>query len=106
MRMKFQKTKLQCGRAPRFRALRFTTPQISFKELWSQQLTASDLWNSGCVAEQKDNCPDPRGDDFDFGAPPVLNVTQPTWCTALCLRVEGRPKIQSRSVPAQTEPSP
>jgi hypothetical protein len=24
------------------------------------------------VAKKKDNCPDPHGDDFDFGAPPVL----------------------------------
>jgi hypothetical protein len=24
------------------------------------------------MAEKKDNCPDPHGDDFDFGAPPVL----------------------------------
>jgi len=44
----------------------------SGKMLWSRQLTAKDLWNSGCVAEQKDNCPDPRGDDYDFGAPPML----------------------------------
>ena len=44
----------------------------SGKRLWSRQFTAKDLWNSGCVAQQKDNCPDPRGGDFDFGAPPVL----------------------------------
>ena len=42
------------------------------KKRWSRQFTQKDLWNSGCVAEQKDNCPDPRGADFDFGAPPVL----------------------------------
>jgi polyvinyl alcohol dehydrogenase (cytochrome) len=42
------------------------------KKRWSRQFTPKDLWNSGCVAEQKDNCPQPRGDDFDFGAPPVL----------------------------------
>jgi polyvinyl alcohol dehydrogenase (cytochrome) len=42
------------------------------KLLWSRQFTANDLWNIGCVAEQKDNCPDSRGDDFDFGAPPLL----------------------------------
>ena len=41
--------------------------------LWSRQFTANDLWNIGCVAEQKDNCPDSRGDDFDFGAPPLLS---------------------------------
>ena len=44
------------------------------KKLWSRQFTPEDLWNSGCVAEQKDNCPAERGDDFDFGAPPVLNT--------------------------------
>jgi polyvinyl alcohol dehydrogenase (cytochrome) len=44
----------------------------SGRKLWSRQFTAKDLWNSGCVAEQKDNCPSPRGDDFDFGAPPLL----------------------------------
>jgi polyvinyl alcohol dehydrogenase (cytochrome) len=42
------------------------------KKLWPRQFTAKDVWNSGCVAEKKDNCPDQHGDDFDFGAPPVL----------------------------------
>jgi len=42
------------------------------KILWSRQFTPNDLWNIGCVAEQKDNCPESRGDDFDFGAPPML----------------------------------
>lgn len=44
----------------------------SGKRLWSRQFTASDLWNAGCVAEKKDNCPKSHGDDFDFGAPPML----------------------------------
>jgi polyvinyl alcohol dehydrogenase (cytochrome) len=44
----------------------------SGKKLWSRQLTANDVWNSGCVAEKKDNCPAQRGDDYDFGAPPLL----------------------------------
>lgn len=44
----------------------------SGKKLWHRQFTPKDLWNSGCVAEQKDNCPEARGDDFDFGAPPML----------------------------------
>jgi polyvinyl alcohol dehydrogenase (cytochrome) len=39
---------------------------------WSRQFTPKDLWNSGCVADKKDNCPAPRGDDFDFGAAPIL----------------------------------
>jgi polyvinyl alcohol dehydrogenase (cytochrome) len=42
------------------------------KRLWSRQMTAKDLWNSGCVVEKKDNCPLERGPDFDFGAPPIL----------------------------------
>jgi polyvinyl alcohol dehydrogenase (cytochrome) len=42
------------------------------KKLWSRQLTAKDVWNTGCVAEKKDNCPDHRGEDYDFGAPPML----------------------------------
>jgi polyvinyl alcohol dehydrogenase (cytochrome) len=44
----------------------------SGKKLWHRQLTPKDLWNSGCVAEQKENCPINRGEDFDFGSPPVL----------------------------------
>lgn len=44
----------------------------SGKRLWSRQFTPKDLWNSGCVAEKKDNCPERRGDDYDFGAPPML----------------------------------
>jgi polyvinyl alcohol dehydrogenase (cytochrome) len=44
----------------------------SGKRLWSRQFTPDDLWNAGCVAEKKDNCPDPHGDDYDFGAPPML----------------------------------
>lgn len=46
----------------------------SGKKLWSRQFTPKDLWNSGCVAEQKDNCPEQRGDDFDFGAPPIFKT--------------------------------
>lgn len=42
------------------------------KKLWSRQFTPKDLWNSGCVAEKKDNCPERHGDDADFGAPPIL----------------------------------
>ena len=46
----------------------------SGKKLWQRQFTPKDLWNSGCVAEQKDNCPEQRGDDYDFGSPPVLST--------------------------------
>lgn len=44
----------------------------SGKKLWSRQFTPRDVWNSGCVAEKKDSCPKAHGDDYDFGAPPVL----------------------------------
>ena len=46
------------------------------KILWSRQFTPDDIWNIGCVAEQKDNCPESRGDDFDFGAPPMLRTAR------------------------------
>ncbi len=44
----------------------------SGRRLWSRQFTPNDLWNAGCVAEKKDNCPQEIGGDFDFGAPPML----------------------------------
>jgi polyvinyl alcohol dehydrogenase (cytochrome) len=44
------------------------------RKIWQRQLTPKDLWNSGCVAEQKDNCPEQRGADLDFGAPPLLQT--------------------------------
>jgi polyvinyl alcohol dehydrogenase (cytochrome) len=44
------------------------------RKLWHRQFTPKDLWNSGCVAPQKDNCPETRGADFDFGSPPVLKT--------------------------------
>jgi polyvinyl alcohol dehydrogenase (cytochrome) len=44
------------------------------KRLWSRQLMPKDVWNSGCVAEKKDNCPAKKGDDYDFGAPPILKT--------------------------------
>ena len=40
--------------------------------LWSRQLTADDLWNIACVSPTKANCPSHEGDDYDFGAPPIL----------------------------------
>ncbi|HUB02518.1 MAG TPA: PQQ-binding-like beta-propeller repeat protein [Terriglobales bacterium] len=42
------------------------------KKVWSHQFTEKDVWNSGCVAEKKDNCPTKHGDDYDFGAAPIL----------------------------------
>jgi polyvinyl alcohol dehydrogenase (cytochrome) len=42
------------------------------KVLWSQQLTPDDSWNIACIAPDRSNCPDKPGDDYDFGAPPIL----------------------------------
>lgn len=42
--------------------------------LWSHQLTAHDLWNIACVSQTKANCPASPGNDYDFGAPPILYV--------------------------------
>jgi polyvinyl alcohol dehydrogenase (cytochrome) len=44
------------------------------KLLWSRQLTANDIWNTACVAPDKANCPPSPGNDFDFGAAPVLRT--------------------------------
>ena len=60
----------------------------SGKKLWSRQFTPKDVWNSGCVAEKKDNCPDRHGDDYDFGAPPVLkSLAQRKGCAAAGAKV-------------------
>jgi len=42
------------------------------RKMWSRQMTANDFWNGSCFAEQKATCPDGHGDDYDFGAPPIL----------------------------------
>ncbi len=44
------------------------------KILWHRQFTPRDLWNGACVADQKLNCPQDKGEDFDFGAPPMLKT--------------------------------
>jgi polyvinyl alcohol dehydrogenase (cytochrome) len=46
----------------------------SGRVLWSRQLTEGDLWNIACVANTKANCPAKQGNDFDFGAPPMLST--------------------------------
>jgi len=77
------------------------------KRLWSRQFTPKDLWNSGCVAERKDSCPEHRGDDYDFGAPAILQtlvngrdlllVAQKSGVVyALDPAAEGKPLWQSR----------
>jgi polyvinyl alcohol dehydrogenase (cytochrome) len=42
------------------------------KMLWSRQFTARDRWNIACIAPDRANCPRGPGNDFDFGAPPIL----------------------------------
>jgi len=44
----------------------------SGKILWSRQTLAADAWNTGCRLEDKANCPDSDGPDFDFASPPML----------------------------------
>jgi polyvinyl alcohol dehydrogenase (cytochrome) len=44
----------------------------SGKILWSRQTTAADAWNTGCRLDDKANCPDSDGPDFDFASPPIL----------------------------------
>ena len=47
------------------------------KPAWSFQATADDAFNMACTQiSNRDNCPDPRGPDFDFGMAPML-VTRP-----------------------------
>ncbi len=44
---------------------------------WHVQLTPNDRWNMACVVPgEKKNCPPSPGEDFDFGASPLL-VTGP-----------------------------
>jgi len=40
--------------------------------LWKQQFLASDAWNVACESPFYFNCPSERGEDLDFGAPPIL----------------------------------
>jgi polyvinyl alcohol dehydrogenase (cytochrome) len=42
------------------------------KILWSRQMTAQDAYTSACRLEDKTNCPDVNGPDFDFGSSPIL----------------------------------
>lgn len=49
-------------------ALDLTTGEM----LWHQQFLASDAWNVACESPLDHNCPNERGVDLDFGAPPIL----------------------------------
>lgn len=41
--------------------------------VWSNQTIAGDTWNGACGSTGT-NCPETRGPDFDFGAPPILTT--------------------------------
>ena len=45
---------------------------VTGRILWHNQLTSKDVWTVACAADDKSNCPDDAGPDFDFGATPVL----------------------------------
>ncbi|MFN3231906.1 MAG: PQQ-binding-like beta-propeller repeat protein [Alphaproteobacteria bacterium] len=40
--------------------------------LWHWQATQGDAWNMACTLEDRANCPEEDGPDFDFGASPIL----------------------------------
>jgi polyvinyl alcohol dehydrogenase (cytochrome) len=40
--------------------------------LWSRQVTANDRWTIACLLSNRTNCPPNPGDDYDFGASPIL----------------------------------
>jgi polyvinyl alcohol dehydrogenase (cytochrome) len=40
--------------------------------LWSVQMTEADAWNTSCRLEDRINCTESDGPDFDFGSPPIL----------------------------------
>jgi polyvinyl alcohol dehydrogenase (cytochrome) len=44
------------------------------KLAWSRQMTEGDAFNVDCAAapEQRNNCPEANGPDFDFGSSPIL----------------------------------
>lgn len=41
--------------------------------LWSVQDTPHDAWNVACLGTKGDNCPEPAGPDYDFGAAIMLH---------------------------------
>lgn len=44
----------------------------SGKMLWSRQMLSADAWNTSCRLEDKINCAEADGPDFDFASPPIL----------------------------------
>src|SRR5438445_3850533 len=75
------------------------------KILWSRQTTAADAWNTACRLQDKVNCPESKGPDFDFASPPILvtlangrrrSAPFPESCsrdrsTGICARSRRRP---------------
>jgi polyvinyl alcohol dehydrogenase (cytochrome) len=41
--------------------------------LWSVQDLPNDAWNVACIGMKNDNCPEPAGPDYDFGAATILH---------------------------------
>ncbi len=41
---------------------------------WVNQVTPDDAWNGACGRPDAANCPENRGPDYDFGAPPILTT--------------------------------
>jgi polyvinyl alcohol dehydrogenase (cytochrome) len=55
----------------------FTDAIIAFdlttgERKWHRQMTPNDRWNMACVSPNKESCPKNAGEDFDFGAAPLL----------------------------------
>ena len=46
---------------------------VTGKVRWKTQVTAGDNYNIACDIRGP-NCPNPKGSDFDFGAPPILHA--------------------------------
>jgi len=42
------------------------------KIAWVNQLTSGDAFNTSCVQNDKSNCPEKPGGDYDFASPPLL----------------------------------
>ena len=42
------------------------------KMLWTSQMLKADAWNGACRLDDKANCPQSNGPDFDFASPPIL----------------------------------
>src|SRR5262249_34762176 len=42
------------------------------KIVWVRQLFENDAWNLACVQDDRTNCPEDAGPDYDFGSSPIL----------------------------------